>query len=506
MNAHTQEQNRPKEDFDFLDDLPEIPTSDLHQLEGSANGREAPSASHKPAVDTLAEAHLNPGNDLQEEMDALDTLDLGEDDPQVADKPRANQGLDWKLIGGGVALTLVLFGGLGVFAYKFVFPEQASGQGMAPLSANDLHSDGSIDGALANFNASQLGNSRQPNGAPVNETATSATTAGKGGVAVSQSAVVQDHAPAPAPAPAVSRPTDLVVTYGADKPASTAAPVSAQPDSEEQIYDQALNSLKDTNVPAAAIKIDTGVVREQARENDMKELRATVDATRGDLTQIRQVVGSLKDQIGTLGAAIGERDNAQKELQESVNNLTAALKEQNASQAKQSKDVEEVRNTLKGFGAELKDLQASDRAAVRERVAARRQAPAPAAHQATAAAISDSIPVPVAPKPAPRSFAAVAPVPAIDPVQPRPQEREVAQPVQQVAADVARAVGCAAGSRSVSANWRVKGVNETSAYLVRTDGTGLYVRKGTPVSGFGTVTGFDPQTRSVCTTDGTVPR
>jgi hypothetical protein len=501
MNAHTQEQTRPKEDFDFFDDLPEIPPSDLHQLEGSANEREAPSASRKPSAEPAAEAHRYPGDDPQDEMDALDTLDLGVDDEEPAEQPIAKSGPDWKLIGGGVALAVVLFGGLGVFAYKVVFPEKATGQGMAPMSASDLHNEGSIDGALANFNASQVGNGRQPSGNPVNEPVTNAAAA-KGGVAGSQGAVAQDHAPAPA----ASRPTDLVVTYGADKPASSTFPVSAQPDSEEQIYDQALNSLKDTNVPAAAIKIDTGVVREQARENDMKELRATVDATRGDLNQIRQVVGSLKDQIGTLGAAIGERDNAQKELQQSVNNLTAAVKEQNASQAKQNKDVEEVRNALKGYGAELKELQASDRAAVRERMAARRQAPAPTAHQANSAAIADVAPVPVAPKPAVRPLAVVAPAPAVDSVQPRLQEREVSQPVQPAAVEPARAVGCAAGSRSVSANWRVKGVNETSAYLVRTDGTGLYVRKGTPVSGFGTVTGFDPQTRSVCTTDGTVPR
>lgn len=495
MNAHTQEQTRPKEDFDFFDELPDIPTSDLHQLEGASNEREAPSGSRTPAAEPVAEAHRYPGDDTQDEMDALDTLDLGVDDQEPAGQPVAKSGLDWKLIGGGVALAVVLFGGLGVFAYKVVFPEKATGQGMAPMSASDIHNEGSIDGALANFNANQVGSSRQANGTPVTEPVADAA-AGKGGVAASQSAVAQDRAPAPA----ASRPTDLVVTYGADRSASSAAPVSAQPDSEEQIYDQALNSLKDTNVPAAAIKIDTGVVREQARENDMKELRATVDATRGDLNQIRQVVGSLKDQIGTLGAAIGERDNAQKELQQSVNNLTAALKEQNASQAKQSKDVEEVRNALKGYGAELKELKAA------ERVAVRRQAPAPTAHQASSAAIADAAPAPALPKPAQRPVAAVAPAPAIDPIQPRFQEREVAQPVQPAAVEPPRAVGCAAGSRSVSVNWRVKGVNETSAYLVRTDGTGLYVRKGTPVSGFGTVTGFDPQTRSVCTTDGTVPR
>lgn len=501
MNAHTQEQTRPKEDFDFFDELPDIPPSDLHQLEGASNEREAPSASRTPAAEPVAEAHRYSDDDTQDEMDALDTLDLGVDDQEPTGQPVAKSGLDWKLIGGGIALAVFLLGGLGVFAYKVVFPEKATGQGMAPMSASDLHSEGSIDGALANFNANQLGDSRQPNGTPVTEPVSN-TAAAKGGVAGSQGAVAQDRAPAPV----ASRPTDLVVTYGADRSASSAAPVSAQPDSEEQIYDQALNSLKDTNVPAAAIKIDTGVVREQARENDMKELRATVDATRGDLNQIRQVVGSLKDQIGTLGAAIGERDNAQKELQQSVNNLTAALKEQNASQAKQSKEVEEVRNALKGYGAELKELQASDRAAVRERMAARRQAPAPTAHQANSAAIADVAPAPVAPKPAPRPLAATGPAPAIDPIQPRFQEREVAQPVQPAAVEAPRAVGCAAGSRSVSANWRVKGVNETSAYLVRTDGTGLYVRKGTPVSGFGTVTGFDPQTRSVCTTDGTVPR
>lgn len=112
MNAHTQEQTRPKEDFDFFDELPDIPPSDLHQLEGASNEREAPSASRTPAAEPVAEAHRYSDDDTQDEMDALDTLDLGVDDQEPTGQPVAKSGLDWKLIGGGIALAVFLLGGL----------------------------------------------------------------------------------------------------------------------------------------------------------------------------------------------------------------------------------------------------------------------------------------------------------------------------------------------------------------------------------------------------------
>jgi hypothetical protein len=61
-------------------------------------------------------------------------------------------------------------------------------------------------------------------------------------------------------------------------------------------------------------------------------------------------------------------------------------------------------------------------------------------------------------------------------------------------------------ARTVSQNWKVKGITSSGAYVRRSDGEAAMLRIGYEVSGFGRVVSFDPDSRTVCTTSGLIAR
>ncbi|MDZ5605231.1 hypothetical protein SJI00_20880 [Pseudomonas sp. RP23018S] len=61
-------------------------------------------------------------------------------------------------------------------------------------------------------------------------------------------------------------------------------------------------------------------------------------------------------------------------------------------------------------------------------------------------------------------------------------------------------------ARTVSQNWKVKGITNSGAYVRRSDGEAAMLRLGYEVSGFGRVVSFDPVSRTVCTTNGLIAR
>jgi len=61
-------------------------------------------------------------------------------------------------------------------------------------------------------------------------------------------------------------------------------------------------------------------------------------------------------------------------------------------------------------------------------------------------------------------------------------------------------------ARTVSQNWKVKGITNSGAYVRRSDGEAAMLRIGYEVSGFGRVVSFDPVSRTVCTTSGLIAR
>jgi len=115
---------------------------------------------------------------------------------------------------------------------------------------------------------------------------------------------------------------------------------------------------------------------------------------------------------------------------------------------------------------------------------------------------------PMIPDPQPAS--APAPKPVVQaPRAPQPAKVSVAAPApaQRIAQSVAPAGGNSCNAKSISQNWKVKGVSSTTAYIRReSDGVGIMVRTDTSVPGFGVVKSFDPNARTICTTEGLIVR
>lgn len=105
-------------------------------------------------------------------------------------------------------------------------------------------------------------------------------------------------------------------------------------------------------------------------------------------------------------------------------------------------------------------------------------------------------------RPAPKPAAPVskpAPTPGIQ----KTSERTVAAALPQ---ENKGNQGQQCQARTVSQNWKVKGITNSGAYVRRSDGEAAMLRIGFEVSGFGRVVSFDPVSRTVCTTSGLIAR
>ena len=269
----------------------------------------------------------------------------------------------------------------------------------------------------------------------------------------------------------------------AGQASSTVAPTE-----EDALYDKALEHAGAMDLPPGAIKIDTNVINQTVQSNRVDTLAATVETSRKDVADLKEVMTELRGEVSKLGKAIDG----------SI-----------AQQGEQRKLVEDLIKTVEGVSKK----QAADVAALKKEINERAAAQAPVANK--------SVPVE---RPAVVATPKPSPAIATQPVAPAPQARpitpvEVAKPVvipapQQVASVVAPV---SEGSqthnlpqcdgRLVSSNWRVKGINNSSAYVVRVqDGEGLFVKQGVEVPGYGAVKSFDRFNRTVCTAQGLIRR
>lgn len=305
---------------------------------------------------------------------------------------------------------------------------------------------------------------------------------------------------------------DVTIAENAQKPTSITE--------EEEMYDIILRKAESMDVPAEAIKIDQGVIHQKLEtkrvdviESELKNARASVDS-------IRTAVSDMQGRVADLGKAIDGSQDRQEAIGKQVSELAVIVKD--AAQ-QQAADIEVLRKSVeaaqtKADKALSTSLAATEKAEKSARLdVASNARPVPAQPVAPASTPPAKAAVAVAPQPLPEVKA--------QPVRPAatnqvgtsfPAPKQVAenhvpvqayrQPVAQQKVASAQSMTPQCDGRTVSANWRVKGVNDVSAYVVREDRVGLFLRLDVAVPGFGVAVGFDPVGRTVCTTQGLIKR
>lgn len=274
-----------------------------------------------------------------------------------------------------------------------------------------------------------------------------------------------------------------VVSMSASAP--TSSPIA--PTEEDALYDKALEHAGAMDLPPGAIKIDPNVISQTVQNSRVDSLAATVETSRKEVADLKTVMADLRGEVSKLGKAIDGSIAQQSEQRKLVENLVKTVE---GISKKQELDVAALKKEI------------NERAADRTPVAAK---PVVAKSQAVVTSPNAN---PVAAQP-------VAHAPQARPVAPVEVAKPVVLPAPQQVASVVAPIseGSQAHSlqqcdgRLVSSNWRVKGINNSSAYVVRVqDGEGLLVKQGVEVPGYGAVKSFDRFNRTVCTTQGLIRR
>nr|EIU2716851.1 hypothetical protein [Pseudomonas aeruginosa]EIU2862416.1 hypothetical protein [Pseudomonas aeruginosa] len=314
-------------------------------------------------------------------------------------------------------------------------------------------------------------------------------------------------------------PNDLVVTQGVQQSSEPAAaapgsePVQSVVTGEEAEYDKALDSLNGVNVPVGAVRIDPTAIQRQLTEQQVGKLESNLQGVQQDLGAMKSLVRDMQNNMASLHQSIeanqGKQAAIEGQLAKLAEAMTAANNQQAAADAQRTKEMESLRAAIAGIQDRAAKAEVASRASTRAEAnqraniqdAPEKLAPAPAKKPAPQVADVRT------PQTAPVQNVANAKPAYTMPVTP-PQPSQVAVQSRHPAPETSSVPNQCSGSKAVvSGIWRVKGVNGTSAYIVRSeDNTGLYLRSNTPVPGFGVVVGFDPSSRSVCTTSGLIRR
>lgn len=250
---------------------------------------------------------------------------------------------------------------------------------------------------------------------------------------------------------------------------------------EDKAYDDIVDQASKLNVPGSAIKIDDNVVRQSLAQQGAVSAEASVHQDRKQIAELRAI---------------------SSEMQNSLKSLSASLEQIAKAQEKNSKDQERVSASVAAIASDLKALHGTVDSNKKEfnqtlsdaiqRAKANLEAKAP--KPVTIAKAANVVKAPM-----------VKPEPEVINVQLPPPQRVVTQVAPTYEESHNPAEKCA--NSAVSSNWRVKGINKTSAYIVRAqDGQGMIVRKDEQVPGFGSAVSFDRYSRQVCTTSGLINR
>lgn len=405
------------------------------------------------------------------------------------------------IIVAGVILGVIVIGVFGYFAVNVLggsnsqtaIPAQASSQFGSPDSI-------SLDSDFENGNGTQ---------SPSPEEAAQALDASLSGATLTPKEVAD-------PVPAVSNSKGdraIVITYGADSLSADVGVVDSGPaqqvsapkslTNEERLYDNLLTSVEGMDIPPEAIKIDQEVINRRLESQRFISLESDLKGARESMAAINGSVESIRTQVATFAQVIDKSSADQAAMSDSISKLTAEVKQAAAAQEKELK-------ALKAAVASVQKRadQAVERAGEAKNLAQTRPAVGPAAAekvQPRPAAQTEQVPVVRASAPVQQQQAATVVAPSREFTE-VPVPRSVQAPIAVISSTSAALPAHCDGSR-VSANWRVKGVNSHSAYVVRSqDQQGIYLKVGVEVPGYGHVQSFDANSRAICTTSGLIRR
>lgn len=250
---------------------------------------------------------------------------------------------------------------------------------------------------------------------------------------------------------------------------------------EDQAYDDIVDQASKLNVPGSAIKIDDNVVRQSLAQQGAVLAEASVQQDRKQIAELRAI---------------------SSEMQNSLKSLSASLEQIAKAQEKNSKEQERVSASVAAMASDLKALHGTVDTNKKEFNRTLSDAIQRAKVNLEAKATK---PVAIAKAPSVAKAPMVKPEPEVINVQLPPHQRVVTQVAPNYEESRNPPEKCA--NSAVSSNWRVKGINKTSAYIVRAqDGQGMIVRKDEQVPGFGSAVSFDRYSRQVCTTSGLINR
>ncbi|RMN37391.1 hypothetical protein ALQ64_01962 [Pseudomonas cannabina] len=250
---------------------------------------------------------------------------------------------------------------------------------------------------------------------------------------------------------------------------------------EDRLYDKLLNVMPKEGIPTEAIKIDQNVIKRQLATGQMSVLEKGLITTREEVAGVTSKVNLVQGTVAELSKKLDSTMSDQVASGQKIDAISKQMAEENRNQDAQ---IKELKATLAAA------LQATEK--LESRIAARSQAnekpkadTVPRASIRSEQAKSTKTPTVSIPVPTPGT----------------------AKPAVSEAPSKKSTSASTCGSATTSAVWRVKGVNSTSAYVVRSeDSFGLFLREGSELPGFGIVKSFDTASRAVCTTSGMVRR
>ncbi|MEH6688806.1 MAG: hypothetical protein V7693_16270 [Halopseudomonas sabulinigri] len=280
---------------------------------------------------------------------------------------------------------------------------------------------------------------------------------------------------------------------------------------EELLYDKLLDQTEELDVVPEGLVIDESVVRRQVSDKRMSVLESEVSSTRQTIGTLRVTLGAVQEQVKDMADVISKSSTEQSELRKSIQSIGSAVDEMSKEQSnlmidlnKKIELVTSIATVAQQDAKSAKDISLSSASVARRSSPEARPQAVPSKPVVDVQPVREPEPEPVvaAAKPA-RPAPVTRPVEAPQPVKPT-EISSTARRSSQVS-ETNQANGCS--SQTVSAIWRVKGVNTTSAYVTRAqDRTGIILRKGVQVPGFGNVVSFNSDARSVCTTAGLIQR
>lgn len=250
---------------------------------------------------------------------------------------------------------------------------------------------------------------------------------------------------------------------------------------EEQAYDDLVDQASKLNVPGSAIKIDDNVVKQTLARQGAAAAEASVQQDRKQIAELRALTNDLQATMKTLNSTMEAFAKNQDKVAKEQENLSSTL-------ASITTEMKSLKGTVDANKKDFNQLVAEAMKRAKANGEVKEIKPALAAR-------SQPVIKPQVSKASPEIINVQLPPPQQVVSRTAPTYEETHNPAEKCAAT------------SVSSNWRVKGINKTSAYIVRAqDGQGMIVRKDEQIPGFGAAVSFDRYSRQVCTTSGLINR